>query len=84
MIYRRLYDTSPHLFKPGEYGKWEGEFYLRSPKGLLANLGNHTIVEHDDFSITVRPSILVSDRVDSDHGYFTRGEWTYDPPAELL
>lgn len=43
---------------------------------LLANLANHTIEEHEDGTITVTPSIKVSDHRTTHHGYLTRGVWT--------
>lgn len=53
-----------------------------TPNGLLGNLGNHTVREEEDGSITVWPgdgssnSILVQDgRGKSWHGYITRGLW---------
>jgi hypothetical protein len=69
--------------KPGEYGKdKDGVWYCCTPgvEGLVGNLGQHTVVEHEDGTITVTPSILVTMRdkgvdVQKWHGFLTRGEW---------
>lgn len=52
------------------------------PDFLLANLSQHTVREHEDGTISVRPgdgssnSILVSRRPDESwHGYIEHGEW---------
>jgi hypothetical protein len=60
-------------------------WYAVTPNGLHASLGNHTVREEDDGSISVKPgdwssnSILVTQRrPDGDlswHGYITRGLW---------
>lgn len=61
----------------GEYGKWkDGTWYAETPNGHTANLARHNVIEHDDGTITVTPSILVSDnKRDLWHGYLTRGVW---------
>jgi hypothetical protein len=47
------------------------------PRCGIANLINHTVVEHEDGTITVSPSILVrySNEGESWHGYLERGIW---------
>lgn len=57
-------------------------WFVITPNGLVGNLGNHTVREEDDGSITVAPndgssnSILVSGgQGKSWHGYITRGLW---------
>jgi len=70
----------PHVLKPGEYGKWarDGNWYAVPPgqPDLLANLARHTVVEHEDGTITVSPSILVSaGKIGTWHGYLERGIW---------
>lgn len=65
------------LLNPGEYGKWtDGKWNACTPNGHGANLGAHDVTEHEDGTITVTPSILVSNR-DGPlwHGYLTRGVW---------
>ncbi|HEX3747569.1 MAG TPA: hypothetical protein VHW09_26725 [Bryobacteraceae bacterium] len=73
--------------KPGEYGKDEdGLWYCIPPvescgeggqrHGVLGNLGNHKVIEHEDGTISVSPSILVSNGQGwSWHGYLERGVW---------
>ena len=49
---------------------------VRTPNGHLGNLGNHEVVEHEDGTITVSPSILVSDPSgELWHGYLEGGVW---------
>jgi hypothetical protein len=62
----------------GQYGKWkDGTWYACTPNDHGANLSAHDVVEHDDGTITVTPSILVSNNKDGAlwHGYLTRGVW---------
>ena len=66
------------LLKPGEYGKWtDGTWFACTPNGHGANLGNHSVTENADGTVTVAPSILVSGRDTGSlwHGYLTRGVW---------
>lgn len=65
------------LLNAGEYGRWtDGTWYAETPNGHGANLGAHQVLEHEDGTITVSPSILVSD-CDGPvwHGYLERGVW---------
>jgi hypothetical protein len=70
-------------FRPGAYGRVEGlqqpgkwDWMAVSPTGLAANLSAHEVIEHEDGTITVDPSILVEQpNVGSWHGYLERGEW---------
>lgn len=62
----------------GQYAKHphEGHFYAMTPNGLLANLKNHTVTEHDDGTITVQPLILVeAPRRTQWHGFLEAGIW---------
>ena len=80
-------DTIDYPFpklKPGEYGKSrDGIWYCCTPsgtEGLFGDLRLHTITEHEDGTITVTPSILVtvSDKgviTRRYHGFLTNGEW---------
>jgi len=65
--------------EPGDYGKDEKGTWYGVPPGtdLLANLGGHKIVENEDGTITVTPSILVGAGPDQKpwHGYLTAGIW---------
>ena len=50
---------------------------VRTPNGHLGNLGKHEVEEHEDGTITVSPSILVSDHTgELYHGFLVRGEWS--------
>lgn len=74
----RVNGKAPHELLPGEYGKWEadGNWYGLPPNtDLVANLAARQIDEHDDGEITVSPSILVSTRDESWHGYLRHGQW---------
>lgn len=73
---RKFNEISPHLFMPGDYGKWEDKWYGQTPNDMLAGLEKHIIVEHEDGTITVSPSILVKGGQDESwHGYLERGIW---------
>ena len=80
MIGRRVRDPllDPAHYLVGEFGKWHGWWWGRAPNGLLANLKNHEVVEHEDGSITVSPSIRVERSGVAPlewHGFLTKGEW---------
>lgn len=66
-----------HACQPGDYfrGK-DGVWYGRPPgcPNALASLAGHTVTEHDDGTITVSPSILISGAGDW-HGFLERGVW---------
>lgn len=72
---RRL--VAPHALQPGEYCLHEGVWYACTPDGRLANLCKHHIEVHDDWTITVHPSILVrgGGQPGEWHGWLKRGEW---------
>jgi hypothetical protein len=70
------------LLKPGEYGKWtDGSWHCCTPNGHGGNLTRHNVVEHEDGTITVSPSIKVSFNNSKGqdqelwHGYLERGVW---------
>jgi hypothetical protein len=76
---RRLPDDT-NGFAEGDYGRIDGVWYARAPKGHMGNLANHTVTEHDDGTITVSPSILVTGggndgEAEVWHGYLERGVW---------
>lgn len=61
------------------YWRQDGDWWIYLPRAGASRLRNHTIEEHEDGTITVRPSIG-SVRTDEHgrmvrHGYLTRGEW---------
>lgn len=84
---RRVYsqeDGSLPWLEPGDYGFQEKDktWYGRVPIDDVGygNLHNHTIVENPDATITVTPSILIFNHVDTGdktiwHGFLTNGEW---------
>lgn len=61
---------------PGAFGKWYDGWYGCTPNGHMCGLRKHGAVEHEDGTITVSPSILVSN-ADGElwHGYLERGVW---------
>jgi hypothetical protein len=73
--------------QPGEYGKLtpagstDGVWYARTPNGHFGCLRAHDVTEHEDGTITVSPSILVTGSacgrgVELYHGWLQRGVWT--------
>jgi hypothetical protein len=73
-----------HQLQPGEYSKTlDGRWYAHVPhaypdRWLVGNLSKHDVTEHEDGSITVSPSILVTSGRDDQvqwHGYLERGVW---------
>lgn len=55
-------------------------WYCNTPNGHLGNLGLHEVTEHEDGTITVSPSILVStsrdgQKVEVWHGFLEHGVW---------
>ena len=80
---RRIADGEmpSYQFPPAGYGRinLDGEWtwMCNTPNGHLGNLRLHDVMEHEDGTITVSPSILV-DRVGTGegwHGYLERGVW---------
>ena len=61
----------------GEYAKdTDGRWYALCPNGAFAGLANHDVVEHEDGTITVSPSIRVrSSDAELYHGFLVRGVW---------
>lgn len=62
----------------GDYGidPKNGGWYCCTPNGYVGNLQGHDVTEHEDGTITVSPSILVSDgEKELWHGYLERGVW---------
>lgn len=64
-------------WEPGEYGKHgNGDWYCVTPNGHMGGLKLHEVTEHEDGTITVSPSILVSSPTEQLwHGYLERGVW---------
>jgi len=63
--------------EPGDYGKdIHGVWHCRPPwKHAAGCLGNHKVVEHEDGTITVSPSILIKTHLGNWHGYLEQGIW---------
>lgn len=57
--------------------KGQRMWLVRTPNGHLGNLGAHDVTEHDDGTITVSPSILISNPQQGElyHGYLEHGAW---------
>lgn len=71
-------------FTEDEKTKWWNQPYWMActPNGHVGNLQQHEIVEHEDGTITVSPSILINLPATPDapykelwHGYLERGVW---------
>lgn len=62
-------------FVPGQYGKdSSGNWVGVTPNAMYAGLEKHTVVEHEDATITVSPSIEVKGG-GYWHGFLERGVW---------
>lgn len=77
---QRGHDVLLEAAAPGSYGSVERDgstvWYVKTPNGHVGDVSQHDVVEHDDGTITVSPSILVSDhRGEPWHGYLERGVW---------
>ena len=59
-----------------EYARINGVWHACSPNGLLANLAGHQVIEHDNGTITVSPSIEVTNTINYWHGYLQAGVWS--------
>jgi hypothetical protein len=83
VIGRRIYpnEEGQLLFSEGDYGYNEkARFWeARPPNSHTGGLKNHTVIEHEDGTITVSPSILITNNRASGyevwHGYLERGIW---------
>lgn len=84
MVGRRVPDGEPGVvpYVSGDYGRWNGVWYVRPPlnsagESYVGSVRNHTVVEHDDGTITVSPSILQKwgDGEEIWHGFLERGIW---------
>lgn len=70
------YESIPGIPKLWEYeiGR-DGNWHALTPGGP-ANLGGHDVVEHEDGTITVSPSILVNKGTPREwHGFLKKGIW---------
>jgi len=82
----RLPDGDPDPWPPANGSYWwmlrlgKRTLYALSPNGMLCCLANHTVTEHEDGTVTVSPSILVTHNNEQDgnvrwHGFLERGIW---------
>lgn len=76
---KRVDRLDDSIFQSGEYGKISnGDWYCCPPDtDLIGNLRGHQVVEHEDGTITVSPSILINARHRGKewHGFLERGVW---------
>jgi hypothetical protein len=75
---RRPDGTQSHELAPGEYAlDLSGQWICRPPwKHAGGSLARHSVVEHEDGTITAAPSILIAiPPIGSWHGYLERGVW---------
>ncbi len=78
---RRVYPNKDGnlVLSSGDYGKnlVTGEWLARPPTCHAGGLKNHNVIEHEDGTITVSPSILITaDGMNgSYHGFLKRGVW---------
>jgi len=84
MIGKRVYADAENMnLQPGEYAYVDGRWYGCTPNGHLGDLTEHQVTEHNDSTITVSPSILVTipnyGNTGKDkelwHGYLEAGVW---------
>ena len=79
IIGRKVYPNGNILnIGPGEYGRVRGIWFACPPghPELIANLKRHKVMEHPGGTITVSPSIEVSNRTDYFHGHLKHGVWS--------
>ena len=80
MIGKRIYpdEDSNLLLSQGDYGQdINGEWFARPPNCHTGSLKTHEVIEHDDGTITVNPSIIICNNGNNFyHGYLKHGEWT--------
>jgi len=79
VVGKRAYPTNGSFpVRAGEYGihPLNDQWYARTPNGYLGCLSEHEVIEHEDGTITVNPSILVADEKRTLwHGYLEKGIW---------
>lgn len=77
----RVEPNGAEWFHPEPGGYWyekSAGFWSAMAPGenyLMGNLSNHDVVEHDDGTITVSPSILIENVRGRWHGYLEKGAW---------
>lgn len=75
-----LTDTEPGDYWRDVTGAWRCSAPAPPGSAVWGNLANHDVTEHDDGTITVHPSILISttekgERVELFHGWLKDGVW---------
>lgn len=78
MIGRRIYpdERGALTMREGDYGRdGQGVWHVRPPGCHAGSIPHHEVVEHEDGTITVSPSILLQDENGTWHGYLERGVW---------
>lgn len=77
---RRVFHDGAFLrLAEGDYGQEVNEKWsLRPPGHHAGGIPDHTVIEHEDRTITVEPSIVLHNEDGSEawHGWLRRGEWT--------
>lgn len=76
---RKVTGKEPHELMAGDIGRWErdgGNWYACTPCGRhVANLTAHTVTEHEDGTVSVSPSILITGHGPTWHGFLEHGVW---------
>jgi hypothetical protein len=61
------------------YWRSPGEWWIYLPRAGVGRLTNHEVTEHEDGTVTVRPSVGMKPASSGGgyvrHGFLTRGEW---------
>lgn len=76
----RIYPNSAGglVLLPGDYGKGsDGVWYARPPGDVgMGSLADHEVTEHEDGTITVKPSIWIDQpNIGKWHGFLKKGVW---------
>lgn len=68
-------------WKPGYEHRQPDEWWFRDPGGALGRVVKHTVIEHEDGTITVNPSILrypcPPEFPEGWHGWLKKGVWSW-------
>jgi hypothetical protein len=73
---RRHEDTKPWELEAGDYTVRDGVAWVCLPSGVgPSRLKGWDLIEHDDGTITISPSILDSGTPNGWHGFLERGVW---------
>ncbi len=60
----------------GSYWKEDNYWWVRAPNGLYGRLVSHKVIENENGTITVSPSILITHPPGQRyHGYLEKGKW---------